>query len=128
MNLGKYVFSQILDFVDEYQFKQCVDRYHGEYRVRKLSCSQQFRSMLFGQLSYRESLRDIVTCLGAHQEKLYHLGFHGKVARNTLATANRKRDWRIYRDLAMLLINKVRPMRPDSKEIIELDLDATGVM
>ena len=125
MNLGKYVFSQILDFVDEYQFKQCVDRYHGEYRVRKLSCMQQFRSMLFGQLSYRESLRDIVTCLGAHKEKLYHLGFHGKVARNTLATANKKRDWRIYRDLTMTLINKVRPMEPKSKEIVELDLDAT---
>ena len=125
MNLGKYVFSQILDFVDEYQFKQCVDRYHGEYRVRKLSCAQQFRSMLFGQLSYRESLRDIVTCLGAHKEKLYHLGFHGKVARNTLATANKKRDWRIYRDLTMILINKVRPMEPKSKEIVDLDLDAT---
>jgi len=125
MNQGAYVFSQIMEFVDEYEFKKCVERYHGEHRVRKLSCSQQFMSMLFGQLSYRESLRDIVTCLGAHEEKLYHLGFREKVARNTLAVANKKRDWRIYRDMAMFLIDKARPMEPRSKEIIELDLDAT---
>lgn len=125
MYLGKYVFSQILDFVDEYEFKKCADKYDGEYRVRKLSCAQQFRSMLFGQLSYRESLRDIVTCLGAHEEKLYHLGFKEKVARNTLSAANKKRDWRIYRDMAMMLIDKVRPMCPLPKEILELDLDST---
>lgn len=125
MHQGTYVFSQIMEFVDDYEFRKCVDRYHGESRVRKLSCAQQFRSMLFGQLSYRESLRDIVTCLGAHNEKLYHLGIYGKVARNTLSVANKKRDWRIYRDIAMVLINKARPMKPKSKEMIELDLNAT---
>ncbi len=122
---GKYVFSQILDFVDDYEFEKCVKRYEGEYRARKLSCAQQFRSMLFGQLAYRESLRDIVTCLGAHEEKLYHLGFKKKIARNTLAVANEKRDWRMYRDMAMILIDEVRPMEPLSKEILELDLNAT---
>jgi len=81
--------------------------------------------MIFGQLSYRESLRDIVTCLDAHEEKLYHLGFKEKVARNTLASANKKRDWRIYRDLAMTLITKARPMEPLTREMVELDLGAT---
>ena len=121
---GAYVFSQIMEFVDDYEFRKCVDRYKGEHGMRRLSCTQQFRAMLFGQLSYRESLRDIVTCLGAHKEKLYHLGIHGKVALNTLAVANRKRDWRIYRDMAMILIGKTRPLGPCSKERDELDLDA----
>ena len=125
MYKGTYVFSQIMEFVDDYEFKKCVEKYDGEYRTRKFSCTQQFRSMIFGQLSYRESLRDVVTCLGAHKEKLYHLGIHGKVARNTLAIANKNRDWRIYRDMAMILINKARPMKPESREMIELDLDAT---
>jgi len=124
MYKGTYVFSQIMEFVDTYEFRKCVARYDGEHRMRKLSCIQQFRSMLFGQLAYRGSLRDIVTCLRAHKEKLYHLGFHGKVALNTLAVANRKRDWKIYRDMAMILISAVRPMHPVSKEIDELDLDA----
>ena len=119
------MFSQIMEFVDDYEFRKCVERYNGEYRIRKLSCRQQFTAMIFGQLAYRESLRDIITCLGAHEEKLYHLGFRQKIARNTLASANQKRDWRIYRDLAMVLIARARPMDPKSKEIIELDLDAT---
>ncbi len=125
MHQGTYVFSQIMEFVDDYEFRKCVERYGGEHRARKLSCAQQWRSMIFGQLSYRESLRDIVTCLGAHKEKLYHLGIHGKVARNTLAVANKKRNWKIYRDMAMFLIGKARPMKPQSKEMNELDLDAT---
>lgn len=125
MYQDKYVFAQLLDFVDPYQFNTCVSRYAGEYRVRQLPCTQQFRAMLFGQFAYRESLRDVVTCLGAHREKLYHLGFTKHIARNTLAAANQKRDWRIYRDLAMLLINKARPMEPVSYELSALDLDAT---
>jgi hypothetical protein len=125
MHKGTYVFSQIMEYIDSYEFKKCVARYNGEYRSRKFSCTQQMRSMLFGQLSYRESLRDIVTCLGAHKEKLYHLGIHGSVALNTLAVANQKRDWRIYRDMAMILINQVRPMSDHFKEMADLDLDAT---
>ncbi len=125
MHLDKYVFSQLLEFVDPYQFKKCVDRYGGAYRMRRLPCSQQFRAMVFGQLAYRESLRDTVTCLAAHEEKLYHMGFTQKVARNTLAVANEKRDWRIYRDLAMVLIEQVRPMEPLSKEIVSLNLAGT---
>ena len=87
------------------------------------SCDMQFKAMLFGQLSYRESLRDVVTCLDAHHEKLYHLGFKTQVKRSTLSDANNKHDWRVYRDLAMLLIQKIRPMDPLSKEMIDLDID-----
>jgi len=125
MYSGKYVFSQILEFIDERQFKQCVDTHAGEYRTRTMSSTQQFRAMLFGQLSYRESLRDIVTCLGAHKEKTYHFGFSSEVKRSTLADVNNSRNWLIYRDLARLLIKKVRPMEPISKEMKELDLNST---
>lgn len=123
MNRGTYVFSQIMKFVDDYEFKKCVARYQGEHRVRKLSCQQQFTAMIFGQLAYRESLRDIVTCLEAHDEKLYHLGFRERVARNTLASANKLRNWRIYRDLAVVLITKARPMEPLTKKLVELNLE-----
>ncbi len=123
MYTGKYVFSQILEFIDERHLKKCAGTYAGEYRTRTMSSTQQFRAMLFGQLAYRESLRDVVTCLGAHREKIYHLGFRSPVKRSTLADANNTRDWRIYRDLALLLIKKARPMGPLSKEMKDLDLD-----
>jgi hypothetical protein len=125
MNNGKYVFAQILEFVDEYEFRKCVGGYSSKHIPKILSSASQFRAMLFGQLSYRESFRDIVTCLGAHKEKLYHLGFRSGVKRSTLADANKNRDWRIFRDLALLLIGRVRPMEPKSKEMKELDLEAT---
>jgi len=125
MHVGKHVFSQILEFIDDRQLRKCVAKYAGEYRTRTMSSTQQFRAMLFGQLSYRESLRDIVTCLRAHREKIYHLGFRTEIKRSTLADANNSRDWRIYRDLAMLLIKKARPMEPISKEMKALDLDST---
>lgn len=125
MYYGTYVFSQIMEFINEYEFKKCIIKYNGEHGVRKLSCRDQFRAMIFGQLSYRDSLRDIVTCLQAHTEKLYHLGIQRPIALNTLAMANKRRDWRIYRDLAMILISKVRLIQDTLKELHNLDLDAT---
>lgn len=110
---GKYVFSQIVENVVRYQFNQCVVRYHGERLVKHFTCWDQFLSLAFGQLSFRRSRRDIVVCLTAHREKLYHLGFRSVVSRTTLADANEKRDWRIYQDLALLLIARARRLYVD---------------
>lgn len=110
MHQGKYIFTQVLDMVVRYQFNQCVTRYHGEHRVKHLTCWEQFLASAFGQLAFRKSLRDIVTCLTAHQEKMYHLGFRSPIRRSTLAEANEHRDWRIYRDFAMLLIAEARKL------------------
>src|SRR5687767_3931808 len=87
MNSGKTVFSQLMDFLPSYEFRLCVDRYHGNYKMKSFSCWDHFLSMAFAQLTYRESLRDIETCLRAAGEKLYHMGIRGKVSRNTLAHA-----------------------------------------
>jgi len=108
MNQGKYVFSQVMDMVGRYQFNECVARYRGEYRVKQLTCWEQFLALAFGQLSFRKSLRDIVVCLTAHQEKMYHLGFRSTVRKSTLSDANERRDWRIYRDFAIILIAEAR--------------------
>jgi hypothetical protein len=108
MNQGKYIFSQVVDTVIRYRFNQCVARYKGERRVKNLTCWEQFLSLSFGQLSFRKSLRDIVVCLTAHQDKLYHLGFRAPVRRSTLADAGERRDWRIYRDFAASLIADAR--------------------
>lgn len=110
MNQGKYVFSQIMDMVVRYQFDQCVLRYQGEHRVKNLTCWEQFLALAFGQLAFRKSLRDIVVCLYAHREKLYHLGFRSVVYLPTLARANERRDCRIYSDFANLLIVKARKL------------------
>lgn len=108
MHQGKFIFSQIMDMVCRYDFNQCVSRYDGEHRVKILSCWEQFLALAFGQLSFRESLRDIVVCLGAHREKLYHLGFRSPVQKSTIADANENRDWRIYRDFAETLIKETK--------------------
>jgi len=125
MYQGKFVFSQIMDQVVRYQFNQCVARYKGGYWVKSFSCWEQFLAMAFGQLSFRESLRDIVVCLAAHREKLYHLGFRSAVARNTLAHANEKRDWKIWRDYAQLLMSEARRLYADD-EAFSLDLGGTA--
>ena len=113
MNNERTVFSQILDFIPKHQFRACVDRYSGNYRVKSFSCFDQYLTMAFAQLTYRESLRDIETCLRALDEKLYRCGFRGKVSRNNLANANEKRDWRIYHDFAQVLIKKARQLYAD---------------
>ena len=110
MNSGRTVFSQLTDFLPKNDFNKSVQRYHGNYRVRKFSCYDQYLCLAFAQLTSRESLRDIETCLRAMQSKLYHSGLRCRVARNTLAAANEKRDWRIYADFANVLIDIARKL------------------
>jgi len=123
MNLGRSVFSQLLDFLPTYQFQICVDRYQGNRSVKDFSCWDQFLCLLFAQLTYRRSLRDIEACLRAQQSKLYHMGFRGQVSRNTLAHANEVRDWRIYRDFAQELIHLARDLY--RQESFGVDLSET---
>jgi hypothetical protein len=107
---GQTVFAQLMDFLPRHSFRQCVDRYQGNYRMRSFSCYDQFLCMAFAQLTFRESLRDIECCLRALEETLYHAGFRGQVSRSTLADANENRDWRIYADFAQVLIAHARTL------------------
>ena len=120
MNRGQTIFSQIIDFLPQNKFRQCVNRYNGNYRVRSFTCYDQFLCMAFAQLTYRESLRDIECCLRAMREKLYHIGIRGNVSRNTLAKANENRDWRIYSDFAQILIHEARRLYVDDDFGFEL--------
>jgi hypothetical protein len=108
MVTGKAIFSQIMDWVHPEQFRRCVTRYHGHYKMQSFSCWDQFLSMSFAQLTYRESLADIEICLRSHADQLYRMGFRSPVPHSTLADANRSRDWRIYADLAQRLIGRAR--------------------
>ena len=130
MNIGRTVFAQLMDFVPTYEFRQCVERYNGNYKVKTFSCLDQFLCMAFAQLTYRESLRDIEACLRVAKTKLYHMGIRGKVSRNTLAHANETRDWRIYADFGQALIRIARELYAGEDLGLELDqtvyaLDAT---
>jgi hypothetical protein len=102
--------AQLMEFLPRHEFDRCVRRYRGDYRVRGFSGRDQFPCMAFAQLTYRESLRDIETCLRAMRPKLYHAGFRGGIARSTLADANEHRDWRIYADFAQVLIGMARKL------------------
>jgi hypothetical protein len=132
MNSGKTVFAQLMDFIPAHEFRGCVARYRGHYRVRSFSCWDQFLCMAFAQLTYRESLRDIETCLRALGGKLYHLGIRGHISRSTLADANETRDWRIFADLARALITTARPLYAGDPLGVELEetayaLDCTTI-
>ena len=132
MNQGRTVFAQLISFVSHNEFNRCVARYEGNKSVRSFSCWDQFLTMAFAQLTYRESLRDIEVCLAAQRQKLYHAGFSGPVKRTTLADANEKRDWRIYRDFAQSLIQIARPLYAHSDLGLELEgtayaFDATTI-
>ena len=132
MHTGQSIFSQIMDFVPMYEFRKCVQRYHGNYKVRDFSCWNQFLCPAFAQLTYRESLRDIVCCLRSMERKLYHMGFRGNISRSTLADANETRDWRIYADFAQVLIHIARGLYKDDGFGVELDntvyaLDSTTI-
>jgi len=132
MNAGQSIFSQLVDFLPAYEFRQCVARYKGDYKLKSFSCWDQFLCMAFAQLTYRESLRDIEACLRANQTKLYHMGIRGRVSRNTLANANSVRDWRIYADFAHLLIRQARALYRDDEFSLALQqtvyaLDATTI-
>lgn len=122
MNSGKYVFAQLLQFINRYEFEKCVKRYNGNYRVRHLNCWNQFVQLFFGQLTSRNSLRDICTCLKAHKNKLYHLGIKQNVNQSSLSRANERRDWRIFADFGEYLITMVRPLYTNSP-IPNIDID-----
>ena len=122
MNSGKYVFAQLLQFIDKYEFEKCVKRYKGDHRVRGLNCWNQFVQLFFGQLTSRNSLRDICVCLRAHRNKLYHLGIKQSVNQSTLSRANENRDWRIYSDFGEHLIKLVRPLY-ENYPIPNVDID-----
>jgi transposase len=121
MNAGSYLFTQLMDSLPKRDFDRCVLKYKGNYRTRHFSCFDQFLCMAFAQLTYRHSLRDIETCLNSIKPKLYHLGFRGTIARNTLAKANQNRDWRIYADFAHILIARARKLYSQDRFAVELD-------
>ncbi len=121
MNTGKTVFAQVMEHLPLPDFRKCVHRYDGNYKVKTFSCLDQFLVMAFAQLSYRESLRDIEACLWAMRNKLYHMGIRGGVSRNNLAHANETRDWRIWADFAQVLIHTARHLYADDSFGIELD-------
>ena len=123
MHIGKIVFSQVIEHLPMHTFRRCVQRYNGNHKIKSFSCLDQFLCMAFAQLTYRESLRDIEACLRAQREKLYHMGIRGGVSRNTLANANKVRDWKIYADFAQALIKIARPLY--AEEDLGLDLDNT---
>jgi hypothetical protein len=132
MNSGKAVFAQLMEWIHPEQFRRCVTRYHGNYKIRSFSCWDQFLAMSFAQVTYRASLEDIEICLRSRRDQLYHLGFRSPVAHSTLADANRTRDWRIYADLAQILIARARRLYVQEPLGIELDqtvyaLDSTTI-
>ena len=132
MNQGRTVFSQLIAFLPDRDFRRCVARYDGDAGLRDFSCWDQYLTMAFAQLTYRESLRDIEACLRAVGAKLYHMGFQGKVARSTLADANESRDWRIFADFAQVLIRIARPLCATDPIGVDLDhslyaLDSTTI-
>ena len=132
MYTGKLVFSQVMEHLPLHVFHQCVSRYNGDFKVKEFTCLDQYLCMAFAQLTYRESLRDIEACLRSQQNKLYHMGIRSSVSRNTLANANKVRDWRIYADLAYSLIQTARKLYANDSFGLELQntvyaLDATTI-
>jgi len=132
VNQGRTVFSQLLSFLPDREFRRCVARYDGDVRPRGFSCWDQYLSMAFAQLTYRDGLRNIETCLRSLGGKLYHMGFRSRVARSTLADANDTHDWRIYADFAQVLIRRARPLYASDPIGVDLDhslyaLDSTTI-
>ena len=124
MHTGQIVFAQLMEHIPHYSFRRIVRRYDGERRLREFSCWDQFACMAFGQLTFRESLRDLEICLRSRPEQLYHMGIRGRVSRSTLAEANERRDWRIYADLAAVLIRRARHLYAQDRFAVELDATA----
>jgi len=132
MNVGRTLFSQVMDFLPMREFRQCVARYQGNHKVQQFSCLDQFLCMAFAQLTARRSLRDIEATLRAARPKLYHMGIRANVSRNTLAHANEVRDWRIYADFAQVLIRQARDLYADAPFRLDLEqavyaLDSTTI-
>jgi transposase len=120
MNTGQTIFSQVMEHLPMHEFHNCVERYAGSYKVQQFSCWDHFLCMFFAQLTYRESLRDTVTCLNAHRSKLYHMGFRGNISRSTLSYVNNTRSWRIYADFAQVLIRIAHELYRDEPFAVEL--------
>lgn len=120
MNSGQPLFAQLIGHLSSHEFRKCVQRYDGNHRVRTFSCWDQFLCMTFAQLTFRESLRDIVACLRSADRRLYHMGIRGTVSRSTLADANESRDWRIYADFAQVLIADARALYVDDEFGVDL--------
>ena len=132
MNTGKTVFSQVMDFLPIYEFQKCVQRYQGNYKIQSFSCMDQFLCMAFAQLTFRESLRDIESCLRSMHRKLYHMGIRGRISKSTISDANENRDWHIYADFAQVLIHTARTLYLKEPFGVELSqtvyaLDATTI-
>jgi len=132
MNVGKTLFAQLMDFLPWSTFARLVERYGGDHRARTLTCAEQYRAMAFAQLTFRESLRDIETCLSVQASKRYHMGFRNPVRRSTLADANETRDWRIYAEFAQRLIAQARRLYAGDSLGVDLDntvyaLDSTTI-
>jgi len=124
MHQGKFVFSQVVSIISQYEFNKSVEKYNGNYRAKDLRCWQHFLYMMFGQLTYREGIRDIISCLDAHKSKVYHLGLKKIVAHTSLTRANENRDWRIWADFAQSLIKIARPLYLEDNDFT-LELDNT---
>lgn len=124
MYQGKYVFAQLIEFIPIYKFNVCVNKYKGNNRVRDFTCWDQLLAMMFGQITFRESLRSIVVCLNAQKDKLYHLGFRKNVMKTTLLRANEKRNWKIYQNFAQVLIKEARELYVGDNEFIS-EIDGT---
>ncbi len=127
MNQGRTVFAQLLASLPKQEFDKCVARYHGDFRVRKLPAYEHFLVLAFAQLTWRESLRDIQTCLTSFGPKLYHSGFRHPLARSTLADANEQRDWRIFADFAQVLIGQATALYADEPFGTELKAAASAL-
>lgn len=121
MNRGKYVFAQLFEFISHNDFIKCVKKYNGDYKTKHFGCWKQFLCMAFGQLTHRESLTDTIVCLKANKTKLYHLGIGHAVSKSTLSKANENRDWRIYQDFALLLIEKAKKLYEGDSQL-EIDI------
>ena len=122
MNIGKYIFSQVIDFIPRYQFDKLVKKYKGDWHAKDLTCYNQLLHLLFGQITGCDSIRDICLCLEAHGSSIYHLGIRKTVNQSNLCRANEKRDYRIYEGLGMYLIGIVRPMYSNTK-VAEITID-----
>lgn len=120
MNIGKTIFSQLMEFIPTYEFNQCIKRYNGNYKIKNFTCWEQFLCMGFAQLTHRESLRDIQACMRAANKKLYHMGIRSRISRNTISNANQMRDWRIYADFAQVLIKEARKLYVDEDFGVQL--------
>jgi len=132
MYAGQLVFAQVMTFAPWHTFRRLVAKYRGDFNVRRFSCLDQFLCLAFAQLTYRESLRDIESCLRAQPAKLYHLGLRGNISRSALADANEERDWRIYYEFAQALIRIARPLYVNDPIGVEISetvyaLDSTTI-